>query len=214
MGARARTGSRPTATRSSPAPGGPPARTTNGPVRASPATCPGTARRAGPRRSTHPVGSGIPPCSDGSAQSRTSRRPPGRERRPGRTQRALRVVQRRGARTGSRRGRTAIGWPEPVDVRLRGSRFGRSIPPRATCAPARAAESGSNSSPTSSSGREPPGHGDQPATAAAVDVDDSTPAGQVTDQLRKLGEGLLEEDRDVLDGQPLDRLSLAIRALA
>ena len=66
-------------------------------------------------------------------------------------------------------------------------------------------ESGSNSTPTSSQRRESTGHRDEPASTAAVDVDDVPAAGKVGDELRQLGEDLLEEHRDVLDGQPLDR---------
>ena len=53
--------------------------------------------------------------------------------------------------------------------------------------------------------REPPGHRDEPAAAAAVDVDDAAAARQVGDELRQRRERLLEEDRDVLRGQALDR---------
>ncbi len=63
-------------------------------------------------------------------------------------------------------------------------------------------------------GREAPGHRDQPAPAAAVDVDDPSAARQVGDELRQLGERLLEEDGDVLGGQALDRGAVAVGPVA
>ena len=82
----------------------------------------------------------------------------------------------------------------------------RSVSPAAaTLARARATESASNSTPTSSSAREPAGHRDEPAAAAAVDVHDPPTPRQVRDELGERREGLLEEDRDVLRGQALDR---------
>ena len=61
---------------------------------------------------------------------------------------------------------------------------------------------------------EPAGHRDQPATAAAMHVHHAPAAGQVGDQLRQRGECLLEEDRDVLRGQPLDGDPVAIGPVA
>ncbi len=46
-----------------------------------------------------------------------------------------------------------------------------------------------------------------------MDVHHPPTAVQVDDQLRERGEHLLEEDRDVLAGQPLDRLAVAIRSV-
>ena len=58
------------------------------------------------------------------------------------------------------------------------------------------------------------GHRHQPASAAAVDVGDAAAPRQVGDELGQLGERLLEEDRDVLRGQALDRQPVAIRPVA
>ena len=56
-------------------------------------------------------------------------------------------------------------------------------------------------------------HGDEPASAAAGDVDDPAPAGQPGRQLGQRREGLLEEDGDVLGGHGLDRPVEARRSL-
>ena len=61
--------------------------------------------------------------------------------------------------------------------------------------------------------REAPGHGDQPSPAAAMDVDDAAAARQVCHELWQLGQHLLEEDGDILNGQPFDRDSVAIGPL-
>ena len=53
-------------------------------------------------------------------------------------------------------------------------------------------------------------HGDQPAAAAAVDVDDAATPRQVRHGLRERGERLLEEHRHVLGRQPLDRHTVAV----
>ena len=55
----------------------------------------------------------------------------------------------------------------------------------ATAARARATESGSNSMPVSDRAREPAGHRDQPAAAAAVDVEDARPGREVRHELRE-----------------------------
>ena len=61
--------------------------------------------------------------------------------------------------------------------------------------------------------REAPGHRDEPAAAAAMDVDDAAAAGQVGDELRQRREGLLEEDRDVLAREALDGGAVAVGAV-
>ena len=61
---------------------------------------------------------------------------------------------------------------------------------------------------------EPPSHGDEPATAAAVDVDGTPSPGQVGNELRQRGKRFLEEDRDVLGRQAFDGDAVAVRPVA
>ena len=62
--------------------------------------------------------------------------------------------------------------------------------------------------------REASRHRDEPSPAAAVHVDDATAAAEVSDELGQLGERLLEEDRDVLGRQALDRHAVSVGPLA
>jgi len=59
---------------------------------------------------------------------------------------------------------------------------------------------------------EAPRDGDQPAATTAGDVENPTAAGQRRRELRDLGQALLEEHGDVLDGDRLDRAVEARRA--
>ena len=61
--------------------------------------------------------------------------------------------------------------------------------------------------------REAPGHRDQPTPATTVDVDHAATIRQVDDELREGGEGLLEEDRDVLGREVLDGDAVAVGAI-
>ena len=149
---------------------------------------------------------------DGRGQSRTTSRPPGRSaaqaarRDPtGSAQLVQRVLEvgevvRRATLSGFV---TSAWWISIRSVRPAARRW----------RVARATESGWNSTPTSSSRREPAGHRDEPAAAAAVDVHDAAAARQVGDELRAAPPAPPEEDRDVLDGQPLDRRAVAVRSL-
>ena len=58
--------------------------------------------------------------------------------------------------------------------------------------------------------REAAGHRDQPAAATAVDVEDPRAGLEVDHELRDRRQHLLEEHGDVLDGQPLDGLPVAV----
>ena len=149
--------------------------------------------------------------SDGSGQSSTSRRPPGRSDCPGRAQDARCVVElvERVLEVGEV---VLAAAARPGHARLRGSSIRSASPAAATFARARTTESGLELDADQLERREPPGHRDQPPTAAAVDVDDAPAARQVGDQLRQRRERLLEEDRDVLGGQPLDGDAVAIRS--
>ena len=119
---------------------------------------------------------------DGSGQSRTSEPAARPEGRPGRAERRDRVrelVQRVlevGQVVGSHL------------VRLRDLRLVDRDPVgqagRRDVGRARTTESGWNSTPTSSRRREPARHRDEPAAAAAMDVDDPAAARQVGDELR------------------------------
>ena len=141
---------------------------------------------------------------DGSGQSSTRIRPPGSQGAPTPRQGRRRVAQlvQGVLEVGEvevppdlEAGHVAMADLDPI-----GEPGGRHVGPRTR------RRSRARTRARRARGREPPGHGDEPATAAAVDVHDPAARGQVGDQLRQLGERLLEEDGHVLDGQPLDRL--------
>ena len=149
--------------------------------------------------------------SDGSGQSRTSRRPPGRERRPrraqdrpGRRELVERVLEVDAGRTRRRPpGSVTLGVADHDPVGQPGR---RDVGPRPRD------RVGLELDADQLERREPAGHGDEPAPATAMDVDDASAARQVGDELRQLGERLLEEDRDVLRRQALDGDAVAIRS--
>ena len=201
----------PEAGRSSSRPGSRPRRTRPRTARASRGRCPGTARRAGPRRPARPGACGT---RRGSTAAASRARPAGRRvrRRPGRPQRADRIGQL--VQGVLEVGEVELaGVPTSVDLARGGSRSGPASPAASTFARARATESGSNSTPTSFSA------GNRRAIAISQRPPPQwmsttrPPPRQVGDELRQLGQRLLEEDRDVLDGQPLDRRAIAIRPL-
>ena len=152
--------------------------------------------------------------SDGSGQSRTSSRPPGSQRGPGGGQDAPAHRAAGGGRTGSRPGRTRRPWPGLGRLGLRGSSI-RSVRPSASIVGARPGDRVRLELDADElERREAARHRDEPAAAAAVDVDDPAAARQVGDELGQRGQDLLEEDRDVLAGQPLDGGPVAVRAVA
>ena len=143
-------------------------------------------------------------CSDGSGQSSTIRRPPGRSARPGRAQhrRCVGQLVERVLEVGevelahlARLGHARVPDGDPV----RSARPPRPWPGHARPNPPRTRRR------RAPERREPARHRDEPAAAAAVDVHDPSAPRQVGDELGQRGQRLLEEDRDVLRGQPLDR---------
>ena len=119
------------------------------------------------------------------------------ERRPGRAQDRRRVVAAGGARTGSRPGRTRRPGPGSVTPRL-ADRDPVGQPGRLDLGPRPGDRIRLELDADELERREAPRHRDEPSTATAVDVDDASAPRQVGDELRQLGQRLLEEDRDVL----------------
>ncbi len=147
----------------------------------------------------------------GSGQSRTTMRPPGR--------RASNATRRACDRIGQLvQGVLEVGQIEVGVLGLAGRRHLADLD-------ALAQALGGDGRPGSGDGvrlgldpdelelREAPGHGHQPAATAAVDIDHLAAPGQVRHQLGQRRQGLLEEDRDVLAGEPLDGHPVAIRSL-
>ena len=180
--------------------------------RGSPARCPGTARRAGRRRSARRGGSGTRrarrqgPVEHHQAAAGTQGRPGGSQHRRRVGQLVEGVLEVGEVVLAALAG---IGRPRPG-----GSSIRSSSPAADTLARARATESASNSTPTSSQRREAARHRDEPPAATAMDVHDAATVCQVDDELRERGQRLLEEDPDVLRRQAFDGDAVAVRPLA
>ena len=107
----------------------------------------------------------------------------GRERRPRGPQRRDRVAAAGAARTGSRPGRSRPPPPALVTSPCRISIRSAARPP-STLARARVDRVGLELDADELERREPAGHRDEPASAAAMDVDHAATAAQVADELR------------------------------
>ena len=118
-----------------------------------------------------------------------------------------------GARTGSRRGRSLPRRPSSSAPAWRIVMRSAS-PAAATFALARATKSASNSTPTSSRAGKRRAIAISQRPPPQWTSTTRPPRAEIGDELRQRGERLLEEDRDVLGRQPLDRDAVAVGALA